>query len=96
MKVGNSYKKKVEWVFVFSTPFDLQKFAKIIDEVTQPNKNMEDKNAPEKQLVDQGLEARRKLYMEDNDIRIAKQAKRVDVVKKLDKRYDISDLVNDN
>jgi hypothetical protein len=34
--------------------------------------------------------------MEDNDIRIAKQAKRVDVVKKLDKRYDISDLVNDN
>lgn len=34
--VAKTYVKKVVWVFVFNTPFDMQKFVRIVESVTKP------------------------------------------------------------
>ena len=39
-------RKKVEWVFVFRTALDLQKFVRIVEYVTKPEKELDVKNIP--------------------------------------------------
>lgn len=96
MKIGNSYKKKVEWVFVFSTPFDLQKFAKIVENITQPNKTLDYNNAPQGKKLDSALEARRLDYMAKHNIEIEKEKQIKLKTAEGGLKYDITDLVNDS
>jgi hypothetical protein len=66
--------KKVVWVFVFNTPFDMQKFVRIVEAVTKPQS--EDKIGKEnvERLIDAALEDRKFEYMKRNNIQFNKEA----------------------
>ena len=92
--VAKTYTKKVVWVFVFNTPFDLQKCVRIIESVTKPqSEDAFGKENVERQ-IDAALEDRRLDYMKRNNLNFGQESKPEVINTVGGKRYQVSEIVN--
>lgn len=94
-KLKHQNKKKTQWVFVFSTPFDLQKLAKLIENSTKPRELLDLERIPQPDFETAQESERKQLYLNRMGLNIDQNNEEGEFVKTPEKIYEVNEYEGD-